>query len=252
MARAFISILLFMALPSFGQSPDEGMAAFEAGNEAYADGNFEEAIDHYEKATEWGKSAALHFNLGNAYFKTNQVGRAILHYERSLLLDPNDADVQYNLKLANDRIKDKIEKLPELNITRWWKEFTLAISVNAWAWITVALMALAMIGLLLYFISGIRALRIIGFYTALLLLVGCAFSYYQTTHAQELTEAETEAIILSPRVDVKGAPTDSGMNVFVIHEGTKVQVLRQQEGWINIRIASGNEGWIPESDLVVI
>lgn len=249
--RLFIPVFLLLSLTALGQGNDPE-ATFTAASEAYAEGHYEQAIEKYLAVLEEGHSAALHFNLGNAYFKTNQVARAILHYERALRIDPSDADVKYNLKLANDRIKDKIEGLPELNISRWWKDFTLSLSVDAWAWISIATMAVAVVLLLLFFLSGIRALRVFAFYSSLLLLIAAGFTYYQASHAKQLNEAETEAIVMSPRVDVKGAPTQSGVNVFVIHEGTKVRVIREQDGWVNIRIASGNEGWILETDCEII
>jgi len=247
--RLLIPVFLFFALAVQATEPE---AAFAAGNEAYAEGEYETAIEHYLAVAEHGKSVALHFNLGNAYFKTNQVPKAILHYERALRIDPSDADVKYNLKLANDRIKDKIEGLPELNITRWWKDFTLSIAVDGWAWLSIGFMVAAIVLLLIFFLSGIRPLRIFTFYLAIVLMLGSGFTYYQASQAKQLTESETEAIILSPRVDVKGSPSQSGINVFVIHEGTKVKVIQAQEDWVNIRIASGSEGWILRTDLEVI
>lgn len=250
-ARMTLIGLMFLSLLVSAQVSDT-QAVFEEANAAYKAGEFEKAIDLYESLTEEGQSTALYFNLGNAYFKTNAVARAILNYERALQLSPADPDVQYNLKLANDRIKDKIEKLPELNITRWWKTFTLSLGVDAWAWISIGLMTLSMILILVFLLSQVRGLRAFSFYTALVLLLACGFTYFEASRAQEIVESQTEAIIMSPRVDVKGAPTNSGVNVFVIHAGTKVRVLGEREGWVNIRIASGNEGWIPESDCTVI
>lgn len=249
--RFIIPIFLLLSLGMSGQDGNAEVTFNEAGK-AYSEGEFEQAIEEYLQVLEMGESAALHFNLGNAYFKSNQVARAILHYERALRIDPSDADVKYNLKLANDRIKDKIEGLPELNISRWWKDFTLSISVDGWAWLSIAFMVVAVLLLLLFFLTSLRSLRVFAFYIALFLLISSAFSYYQAGQAQQLTEADTEAIIMTPRVDVKGAPTQSGVNVFVIHEGTKVRVIREQDGWVNIRIASGNEGWILESDCEII
>lgn len=228
------------------------LANFETANNAYKNGEYDQAIAQYKELAEQGESTALYFNLGNAYFKTNQVAKSILYYERALQLSPSDPDIHYNLKLANDRIKDKIEKLPELNITRWWKTFTTSFGVDSWAWGAIGLMAIATALLLLFFVATARGLRMFGFYAGLLFVLLAGFSFYQASRAQQMISAQTSAIIMAPRIDVKGAPTNSGVNVFVIHEGTKVLILGERDGWVNIRIASGGEGWIKENDCTTI
>ena len=247
-------ILLFSLLWTFGAAAKDADVAekFQQANEAYEAGNFASAIEQYEALTTEGQSTALYYNLGNAYFKNNEVAKAILNYERALKLDPADPDIQYNLKLSNDRIKDNIERLPELNISRWWNTFTLSYGVDTWGWFAIATMAVAALLFMIFLLSQIRGLRIFAFYTALLLVLFSGFGYYQASQARTMIEANTEAIVLSPRVDVKGAPSNSGINVFVIHAGTKVQVMGERDGWVNIRIASGNEGWIPQTDCAVI
>lgn len=245
-----IGCLLFTAFAASAQ--DSSTSAFEAANAAYEAGKFDEAITQYEALTAEGESAALYFNLGNAYFKTNAVAKAILYYERALQLKPGDPDVLFNLKLANDRTKDKIEKLPELNITRWWKRMTLSMGIDTWGWLSIVFMLVACGLLLLFLVSRVRSVKTFAFYFGLLFLVGSGFTYFQAAQAQAYAESQTEAIIMTPRVDVKGAPTQSGVNVFVIHAGTKVRVIGERDGWVNIRIASGNEGWIPENDCTII
>ena len=250
--QLIISTLLLLSWFSLRADLQEAASRFEQGNAAYAEGNFEEAIAHYEAAAEEGTSLALHFNLGNAYFKTNQVAMAILNYERAFRIDPADTDVKYNLKLANERIKDRIEELPQLNITRWWKSFTIGTGIDTWAWLAVGCMMLALASWLLFFLANQRGLRIAGFYIALFMLLLAGISYYQAGHAKRLVAEQTEAVVITPRVDVKGSPTETGINVFVIHEGTKLRVLQEQDGWVNVRIASGNEGWMRKSDVIVI
>lgn len=232
------------AFADLAQSRDQ----FVKGNMLYEQGQFEEAITHFEKATEIAESAELYYNLGNAYFKTNQIPQAILNYERALKLNPNDSDIQYNLKLANTLIKDKIEKLPELNITQWWRSLTLGFPVDVWAWAAVALMVGGVLLFMLFFVSGIRAIRMLTFYTGILFILLSLVSYNRAHAAQSLIQETTEAIIFSPKVDVKSSPTDDGINVFILHEGSKVRILKEAGEWYNIRIASGSEGWIHQSN----
>lgn len=241
----FLCITIFGISLANGDDLSQGQALFTQGNDAYAAGEFEKAADLYKAASAYGVSDALYFNLGNACFKTDQIGPAILNYERALRLNPSDPDITYNLSLANDRIKDRIEKLPELNITRWWKTFTRDTGTDTWAWLSVGFMVGSVVLFLLFLLSKTIAIRRMGLYASLFFFLITAFNYIQAQRAQHFSEEENEAIVMVPRVDVKGAPSDSGLNVFVIHEGTKVKVLELRDGWMNIRIASGNEGWIP-------
>jgi tetratricopeptide (TPR) repeat protein len=249
MKKLFILFCFFGFGTSAFADLTESRDQFVKGNMLYEQGKFEEAITHFEKAAEHAESAELYYNLGNAYFKTNQIPQAILNYERALKLTPNDTDLQYNLKLANTLIKDKIEKLPELNLTQWWRGLTLSIPVDIWAWGAVGLMAGAVLLLIIFFVSGIRAIRMLTFYTGILLIILSIVSYNRADAAQSLIQATTEAIIFSPKVDVKSSPTDDGINVFILHEGSKVRILKESGEWYNIRIASGSEGWIHQSNL---
>lgn len=248
----FLFITILGVSTAIADDLAHGQTLFVQGNDAYAAGEFEKAIESYEAASAHGVSDALYFNLGNAYFKTDQIGPAILNYERALKMNPSDTDINYNLSLANDRIKDRIEKLPELNITRWWKTFTRETGTDNWAWLSVGSMTGGVLLFLLFLLSKNSAIRRIGLYTSLFFFLATGFNYIQAQRAQHFSEEENEAIIMVPRVDVKGAPADSGLNVFVIHEGTKVKVIELRDGWMNIRIASGNEGWIPEASGEII
>lgn len=248
MKKLFIILCFFgfvtSAFADLAQSRDQ----FVKGNMLYEQGDFEEAIAHFERAVESAESAELYYNLGNAYFKTNQIPQAILNYERALKLNPNDTDLQYNLKLANTLIKDKIEKLPELNLTQWWRSLTLSIPVDTWAWTAVGCIATTVLLLMLFFISGIRGIRMVSFYIGILFILLSVVSFNRATAAQRIIEETTEAIIFSPKVDVKSSPTDDGINVFILHEGSKVRILKEAGEWYNIRIASGSEGWIHQSN----
>jgi tetratricopeptide (TPR) repeat protein len=249
-----LSILFFLFALSTSLLADvaESRDQFIKGNMLYEKGDFEQAIDHYERAAEKSESAELYFNLGNAYFKTGQIPQAILNYERALKLNPADLDLQYNLKLANGLTKDKIEKLPELNITQWWRSFTLSIPVDTWAWLAVGFMISAVLLFILFMVFNPRALRMLSFYTGILFLILCFASYNRASAAQSIVQENTEAIIFAPKVDVKSSPASDGVNVFILHEGTKVRVLQTQGEWLNIRISSGSEGWINQSHCELI
>src|SRR5512147_2306099 len=134
MKRACVALL--MLLFALAGRADETMLQFEQGNQYYRNAAFADAVKTYELILATGReSAALYYNLGNAYFKMQNMPAAILNYERALRLAPGDEDIRYNLRLANLRVIDKIEPVPELFFVGWWKEILAMYSSATWAMI---------------------------------------------------------------------------------------------------------------------
>ncbi len=216
----------------------------------YAEGKYADAADIYTKILAEGKeSADLYFNLGNCYYKLGENTRAILNYERSLLLNPGDDMVRYNLKMAQQAIVDKIEVLPELFLVRWYKALVAYFSADQWGYISVGFFVLFLIMAALFFYSrsiGVKKTGfVIGVFAFLLTLATIFFAMRQD---KRITQREY-AIITTPSVTVKGAPDNSGTSLFLIHEGLKVRVVGELGSWYNIRLADGNEGWVAKTDL---
>jgi tetratricopeptide (TPR) repeat protein len=221
---------------------------------AYSEGVFGTALEEYRFIIDsLGKeSVALYYNMGNAAFKRNDLAAAILFYEKALKLEPNDEDILFNLGLANSRIPDKIEAVPEVFLVKWYKEIAHWITPDQWAWTTIILLGLALILLALYFISYNIAIRKTGFWLGIILLIVCIFSFtvsFQTT--QNLKEHNT-AIVFSASVTVKSSPEKSSTEIFVLHEGSKVWILETVNDWYKIKIANGSVGWIQKEDLELI
>ena len=198
------------------------------------------------------ESSSLYYNMGNAAFKRNDLASAILYYEKALKLTPNDEDLIFNLGLANSRIPDKIEPLPEMLFVRWYKSITHLLTPNQWTYFTLGLLALSLIFMALYFIAYSIAIRKIGFWMGVVLLLCFVFSLtisHQT--AQEQT-AHNTAIVFSASLTVKSSPEESSTDLFVLHEGAKVWILDKVNTWYKIKIANGSVGWIPADDIEVI
>ena len=218
--------------------------------QAYAAGKYEEAIEVYQKILgEQLESANLYYNLGNCYYKLGENTKAILNYERALLLNPGDESVRYNLKMAQQAIVDKIEVLPELFLVRWYKALITTFSADQWGYFSVALFILFLLMAALFFYSRTRGMKKTGFVVGIialcLMLTTLSFAFQQD---KRMTQREF-AIITAPSVTVKGAPDSSGTSLFLIHEGLKVQIIEVLGTWYNIRLADGNEGWVAQSDL---
>lgn len=217
---------------------------------SYREGNYVEAADAYQKIIDSGyESAGLYYNLGNCYYKLGENTKAILNYERALLLNPDDSDAKYNLKMAQKAIVDKIEVLPELFVMRWYKDFVSNFSADQWGYISIAVFICFLFMVALFFYSTSVWAKKTGFFTGVILLLFTVCSVIFAIKQYEQIKNRDYAIMITPSTTVKGAPDNSGTSLFVVHEGLKVRILGAVGDWYNIRMADGNEGWILKSDL---
>jgi len=190
------------------------------------------------------ESADLYYNLGNACFKTDDLASAILYYEKALKLSPNDEDIVFNLNVANSRITDKIEPLPVMFYKRWWIKLSDLFSTDAWAKIQVVTFLLMLFALGGFLILRRVIVRKVSFWLALLFFIATIFSFGITYQKYTAYQKHTEAIVFTPSLTVKISPTENSVDLFVVHEGTKVKILDQLDGWYEVKIASGSSGWI--------
>lgn len=219
-------------------------------NKEYNEGHYEIAIDLYNNVISEGyTSAELFYNLGNAYFKINAIPESILYYEKALKIDPQNKDIQFNLNIANSRKIDKIEEVPELFYIEWWNSFTVLFPPNIWAYICVSFFILIFIFGTFFMISRSYGIKKTSFWISVLALVFFLLSLLVSIQTYNDFFSENQAIIFDPTITVKSSPTESSVDLFVIHEGTKVEILDKVEGWYEIKIANGSEGWLPESSL---
>jgi len=249
MLKRCIYLLLLMVSPLLAFSNDDAAALFKKGNSQYQKAHYKEAAAIYQKLVDEGyHSTALYFNLGNSYYKTGDIAPAILYYEKARKLSPGDEDIKVNIQFANAKTVDKVEEIPEFFITKWWHSFILALPADTLAIISV-LLVLAGFGLLiLYRFTGSVTVKKASFYTALIMLIFGSCVAFIAGRQQRYFDAHHEAIIFTPSVTVKSAPSASSKNVFVLHEGTRISVLENNNNWIKIRLVNGSEGWITSGD----
>jgi len=140
-------IFICLIISTFSvQAENQADEFLDSANIAYTNGNFEQAVNYYESILEHGyESAAVFFNLGNAYYKQNIIDKAILNYERALLLKPDDNDIKYNLEMANQFTVDRIEKLPDFFLSVWVKNVINWFSSDSWAIISISAFVLALV-----------------------------------------------------------------------------------------------------------
>jgi tetratricopeptide (TPR) repeat protein len=229
---------------------DGNESLFELANEKYSEGLYEEAIESYENILSSGySSAALYYNLGNAYYKQNNVTKAILNYERALLLSPGDEDIKYNLDIANQLVTDKIDALPEFFLIRWIRQVRTSLSPGNWGIFSITGFAMAGIFFLLFYFLRKRALRRLFFILSFLaVFLSGTTLFFGIKQNRELVERNT-AIVVSPTVKGKSSPDEGGTDLFVLHEGVKVWITDKLNAWIEIKLADGNKAWVPENSL---
>lgn len=217
---------------------------------AYARGEYQQAIKDYEALLKQGASADLYYNLGNAYYRTENITRAVLNYERALLLSPGDRDIRFNLQIAQSKTIDKIVPESEMFFFTWYRTLVNLMSVDGWARTSLVSLALVIILLLVYLFSDRIWLRKIGFFGGVILLLLFVLSNIFAWQQKQNLLFRKGAIVIVPSVTVKSTPASNGTDLFVLHEGTKVMITDgSMKGWKEIRIADGKEGWIESKQL---
>jgi len=243
----FTTIIAALSLTSGGNAIYAQAAgeSWAQANELYAAGNFSDAEEAYKAIESSGYvSAVLYYNLGNTYFKQQMWGKAILYYERALKLQPEDKDIVHNLEMANAMIVDRIESVPEFFLTTWIRNIHSIAGADTWAWFSITFFAICLLLALLFFFARSIALRKFSFFLAIIVLLCCAccaiFAHYQK---QEMLD-QTKAIVMSAVVTIKSSPDNSGKDLFILHEGTKVNLLESLGQWQRIQLADGRQGWL--------
>lgn len=249
--KNLIYILFFglISLSAPAQDISDAKIEFGKGTEAYKIGNYPEALEYFQNAEKETQGVVINYNLGNTYFKLNKLPEAILHYERALKYEPANGDALYNLRLANGMIVDRIENLPQSKAMIWWKEFRYGFGPDGWAFISIALAFLSIALLLLYYRPVSRNSRRLGFFGGIIGIILMVLTFSLAQSADNYRDTHTTGVIFTDKVDVKSEPREGSTNVFVLHAGTKVDLLEKNGEWYEVKIASGNRGWMKADDL---
>lgn len=231
----------------------DNVALIVQANKDYADGLYNNAIIKYERVLDNGFEAPeLYYNLGNAYYKTNDIPSAILFYEKAKRLDPNDDAIRHNLALANSRIIDKHETLPVIFYKRWWNKLYNVFGLKTWTLIQLGSFLLLMICAMVFFTTYRPLVKRISFWAGMVLLALTLTSFGFSYQKHKSLTTTREAIVFDPSVTIKSSPSDSSIDLFVVHEGTKVKLLDTLGEWHEIKISNGSVGWLHNSAIRMI
>ncbi len=223
---------------------ESSAGAFEAANRLYEQGKFAEAATAYEKMLQSGQaSAALYFNLGNAFFKASQMGRAIAAYRRAEQMSPRDPDLRANLQFARNQVQG-----PTLSLT-WWERGLGKLNLNEWTWVAVAALWFWLITLTLrqWRPGWQRQLRTptIGLGIATVFLCGCcAAALYEDQHSPE-------AIVVAREAVVRQGPLDEAQTAFTVRDGSELRVLDRKDEWLQVSTDARRSGWVRRDQVLL-
>lgn len=249
-------LVISIAIPSAAQAQKSAAPVHVTkamGDSAYVRQQYQQAIADYEALLKKGVSADVYYNLGNAYYRTDNITRAVINYERALLLSPGDPDIRVNLQLARSKTIDKIIPESEMFFVTWYRSLVNIMSVDGWATMSLVSLAIAIILALCYLFSGRVWMQKTGFFGAFAMIVIFGLSNLFAWQQKDQLVNRTGAIVISPAAAVKSTPANGGTDLFIIHEGTKVEITdSSMKEWKEVRIADGKEGWIKASMIEMI
>lgn len=244
--KIFALCILFLSPDLiFSQSIEQLM---KQGNDYFQKEQYEQAVNSYSEILNKGyESAALYYNLGNAYFRLNKLGMAILNYERGLKLQPNDEDLQYNLKIANSRTVDKIQELPKLFFVEWWEIIITSLSMAALSLLLIAVFTLFLAAIAVYLLSKNLRLQRFSFFSGSVLLAVLLIVTIMFISRVDREESSNYAVLIEPSITAKIAPDNKSGDAFLIHEGIKFQLIDRVNDWSKIKLSDGKIGWLPSN-----
>ena len=233
-----------------GSIQGQAQGLFNQAAQNYKNEAYNKAIEQWNTILDNGQhSAALYYNMGNAHYKLNQVGPSIYYYEKAIALTPNDPQIKTNLAFAQNAKIDAVTPLPKTFFSRWYTLVVGQFTFDQWALLAVLFSVLFSILFLRYYFASAEQKKRLFFTTAI--ICGCLFvlAFAMASVSYQGLQKNVFAIVFSEATDIKSAPKINSDTVFVIHEGTKVQLLETDGLWSHVAIVNGIEGWMPSSEL---
>ena len=251
--RNWIMSLVLMTLGGFAHG-QTGIELFEEANKLYNETNYAEAIEVYQSILAGDEhSAEVYFNLANAYYKTNQIAPSIYYYEKALQLAPNDKDISNNLAFAQNMTIDAFEVIPEVGLSRVYKNIVNGFSSDLWAGLSVVLIILfVLLFLSYYFAHGTNKKRFM-FLTSFVSLFLCLVALTMAFQKYDYMKNDHPAIVFATETEVRTDPNLRSETAFRLHEGAKVQIIEEyDDNWSKIKLSDGKTGWISSKDILAL
>ena len=251
--KCLLLLLLFGSIQLLKAQPAALQDTMAKGNQLYTSGKYADAVKSYEFVAGKGfESFELYYNLGNALYKSNNITFAILNYERALRLNPKNEDARFNLEMAKKQVVDNIDLLPEPGFLRWWHELISSRPSDNWGTHSLVSFFLFLLFFALFlFATSIRNKQL-TFWLAVITLAYSLLAFSFGSAQRSKLVNHNRGVITERSVRLKGSPSETGTELFILHEGLSVQITDKLGDWIEIRLADGNKGWLKESALIRI
>lgn len=245
------TICIFAACNLLALSPSQEI--FEKANRHYKAGNYDAATELYTKILLSGNhSSELYYNLGNAYYKAGNFPKSILNYEKAKLLNPGDADIDLNLRIARGKIVDRIPVIEPFFLYSWANSFAACRDSDGWASVVFGFFVFMLVLLAMKMFAVRRWKRRAYFIGACVAGFGVIIALACSIYRLNIETAKDTAIVMTPVVDLKSGLDPAAETSFVLHEGTKVFILDTKDNWYKIKISDGRQAWIPAKDVETI
>lgn len=243
-AKGMVVLLITLfSMPAFAIDKQNADAA-------YLSGDYQKAVSSYKEILKEGESADIYFNLGNAYYRSNDIKNAVLNYRRALLFAPGDKDIIHNLIVAQNKTPDRISSPDEMLYTTWYESVIGLRGFDGWAHIALYSLILSLILFLVYLFAEKMFLRQISFYVSGLLLIVFLLSNIFAWHLHYRVTKDDGAVVMVESASVLKAPVKNSQEAFAIHEGTYVEIIDDTlKGWLQVKLQDGREGWIAPQDV---
>ncbi|WP_321480284.1 tetratricopeptide repeat protein [uncultured Bacteroides sp.] len=223
------------------------------GDSAYIKNDYATAIQIYESLLKKGESANIYYNLGNSYYKSGEIAKAILNYERALLLQPGNNDIRSNLDIARSKTIDKVEPIPELFFITWIKAIINIMNIDAWAVCGIVSFIFFVIAIYFFFFSSRISYKKICFISGILFFIISVLSNVFAFYQKSILENRNSAIVMLPSVTIRSTPSENGTSLFILHEGRKVIIKdATMKEWKEIQLEDGKVGWIKTDEIEII
>lgn len=253
-SRKYSLILLFLCSMLLANGQNASLKdSLAKGNQLYTAAKFAAAVKTYEAIAAQGyESFELYYNLGNALYKTNNITYAILNYERALKLVPGNEDAKFNLEMAKKQVVDNIDLLPEPGFLRWWHELIASRPADSWGTHSLVSFFLFLLSFALFLFATTIRNKQITFWLAVVAIAYSLLTFSFGSSQRSKLIHHNSGVITERSVRMKGSPSETGTELFILHEGLSVTITDKLGDWIEIRLADGNKGWVKESALIRI
>jgi tetratricopeptide (TPR) repeat protein len=250
--RLLCLIIIIVITSQSAYSSELDDLLFKKGTELYGNKKYQEAAEVFEKIVDKGvNSPELFYNLGNCNYRLGKTAPTIYYYEKAAKLAPSDEDIAHNLMIANLRTIDKFDEVPAFFINAWINDIRDSRTSGEWSvlaiiflWIAMALLA----GFLMFYSVTIKKVLFASAILSMLLFMG---SLSMSVMKSINDKKNITAIVFSASAYVKSSPDFDGTDLFILHEGSKIQILdeiKQGEKWSKIRLPNGKTGWMLSSE----